>query len=490
LTALNVTGLSTGFKARVTSLDADFVLDLASSATVDGITVLATSGAGRWLRVIGPSFKWMSQLTWYVSNATGSDENSGAVGFPVKTMAEVARRLKSVQVSNYTINVLSDMPVTDSFDIAPLINDVPGGSPSATLVNINVVGQQTVAASGAVVAAVGSTPATNTPSTLQDASINWASYIGKIVKLTSGTLNGYTAVVVKDLGGNTARMSHWMLPAGTLAGIGVAPSVGVTFDILNFTIMGGGMRHAGAPTRLRYTYTDCQIPSTAALAVENMRVTWTTCEILTNFSGAGTLSFNSSPRFVGCAIKPAAPNMPIFVRLAVLGGATIGADLNCFNTGRIECNALVMQGGSFKVGRATAGFTIDTALSFGHAGIAAATYGLAVFDSPGNGLHVVRGGYMAVDGPLWGSGNLVGCVVDDCGQVYVRSTVTPVITGTTELSFEAAATAMPGLEASAGLVLPALSALATWANWVAAPFSRNVMSYTKGSKIISVAASS
>jgi hypothetical protein len=46
---------------------------------------------------------------------------------------------------------------------------------------------------------------------------------------------------------------------------------------------------------------------------------------------------------------------------------------------------------------------------------------------------------------------------------------------------------MTSMEASAGMVLPAASALATWANWTAAPFSRNVMSYKTGARIISIA---
>jgi hypothetical protein len=59
-----------------------------------------------------------SRRTFYVDPIHGDDAHRGSVKFPIKTMAEMNRRLELVsQFSQVTVYVLNDIPVTDWMDI-------------------------------------------------------------------------------------------------------------------------------------------------------------------------------------------------------------------------------------------------------------------------------------------------------------------------------------------------------------------------------------
>jgi len=485
LVAKSVTDLFTGVRAYVKSLDTIFMLDLTSALTVDSITVLSTSGAGRWLRVPGPSLKWMSQFTWYIDPSAGDDENDGASsGTAVKTMSEVARRLAAVTYQGSTFNVLNDVPATDAFDLNPQVVPVSGTNPGAGALSFTINGQLTTLASGAVVAAVGTTPATNTPATLQDAAIVWSGYIGKLVKMTSGALSGYMATVIKDLGGNTARMSPWALQNGTVAGVGVAPGVADTFDIVSPTEI-GSLRHSCMGVRTRLFYNNLKFSSAARLSGEGVRAFLAGCEMTIPANDYLVFNANGYTFMTACSFNPSIAGVPGFDgRVRFVASGILNTEVIGMNTGRIEFQNCVLQTGSIRVGRGFPGMGGDTSPNVGNLGLFAGDIGLGILDSAGPALHVTRHGVASLDAPVWGSGNLVGALVDDGGKMIIRDGITPTITGTTELSLENSGTALPGLEASAGAVLPAASALTTWAQWAAAPFNRVVMNYTKGSAIL------
>jgi len=117
--------------------------------------------------------------------------------------------------------------------------------------------------------------------------------------------------------------------------------------------------------------------------------------------------------------------------------------------------------------------------------------GCGCFDAPAgfSAVQIRRGNTLMLDGPLFGSGavggSLFGVTVDEGAQFFITTAVTPTLTNTAgELQMDGSATAIPPLVA--GAAVPAASALATWADWAAAPFSRNVVSYKSGAKIITV----
>ncbi len=85
---------------------------------------------------------------------------------------------------------------------------------------------------------------------------------------------------------------------------------------------------------------------------------------------------------------------------------------------------------------------------------------------------------------LYGSGStLYGLRIGTGAQI--QFTGTPTVTGGSgDLLFNGATSAVPPLGQTAPLAdVPLAAPLTTWAEWVAAPFSRNVFSYTNGSKI-------
>jgi hypothetical protein len=137
LSALSIVGLSTGSLAVVQTLSALWYLDTASTATTDGITVVATSGAGRWFR--GPSMETevaQAQTAWFIDPVAGNDENTGLTSpTALKTKAERYRRLGGREYLVPGINVIvtyvnADTTNTDPLLDAPLIRS--GGSVTHT----------------------------------------------------------------------------------------------------------------------------------------------------------------------------------------------------------------------------------------------------------------------------------------------------------------------------------------------------------------------
>lgn len=106
--------------------------------------------------------------------------------------------------------------------------------------------------------------------------------------------------------------------------------------------------------------------------------------------------------------------------------------------------------------------------------------GLGVFSSAGNGIEVGAGAIITGANLYGASNGGYGITVNYGGKVQV--TAAPTITGTSgDLQFCGAATAIPPL--TGGAAVPAASALATWAQWAAAPFNSKVVNYSNGSSL-------
>lgn len=533
LEAIVTTGLPNGSQVTVATVLQPYTLDVGSTATADGITVVTpTTGPGRWIRspvIVG---EWALQTTWFVDTAAGNDENDGSSsatpGAPgvgaLKTIAEVCRRCVGVYmppalavapntVPGIVVNVNGAVAATDTLDWNPHILDQSGAAIATPIPNNTFVTWKGTLPAPTVMGVAGGTTAGTTPATNTQAILGGAiaagATVGQIVQMTSGLFSGYQARILKDLGGGDARVGNWFLPGtapysgnGTYAAVGAGPAPGDSYEVLPLVPFAGAMRTIGNPSRWVQVPQNLLFTAAAVLVDEDASVRMLTCSVQCPLSAQTAVGpgFGADLRFFGCAVMPPDHAIVMFDRrIRFVGSELINATLVGQNTGRVEIFNAVIQGGAngggIHAGRGYVGFGGDTSQNGGQVAIFASTYGLGVFDTPapgagitsdGNALGSFRNGTVSVDAPLYGSGNNVGTNCDEGGTIVIRSTVTPTLTGTTELEQAGdGGTSIPAL--TAGAAVPAASALATWANWAAAPFSRNVLSYKNGSKIISAA---
>ena len=94
-----------------------FVFDSAATGSDDGITTLipSDSTAGRWVRLEMPSAHWRRQAQWYVDSVSGNDENLGTLVSPIRSWAELLRRVgfTAFLPQTTTINLPNGLAVGD-----------------------------------------------------------------------------------------------------------------------------------------------------------------------------------------------------------------------------------------------------------------------------------------------------------------------------------------------------------------------------------------
>lgn len=238
LTALPTTAPDDGAIAFVKSLRSWFVLNKSSTATVDGITCVATSTTGRWIRLDVAHPSWLRHANWYVDPVNGNDENdgtaattTGTVG-PMKTMRELTRRLgpkarlappynASAAAYLVVIHLLDDMPLGGADDLTP-----------SWLIGPDVVvwirGRvKSTLRTGTFTAVRAADPANLVPWAITDSSVptSWtaiAGAVGSRIRITSGTRANNYAWIVKDEGGKVGRVS----PFGSSTILGSSDSAG------------------------------------------------------------------------------------------------------------------------------------------------------------------------------------------------------------------------------------------------------------------------
>lgn len=471
---------------RVGTLLQNFWLDKTSTATVDGITVVATlSGVGRWIRDVAPVPHWTNQLLWDVDATAGNDENSGIAGSgaPIKTVAEFCRRLKALNSASYTANLLTNIPSTDSYK---LLSDLP--NPGATPPLVTMKGTRTVISSSAFTATADTVVATNTQASVTDASVTWAAQLGRRLVATSGAGVGGEAIALKDLGAGAVRVSTWCNPAtGVLT---ANPAALDTYQLVSETDWAADIRGISnnIGTKVTMAFTNLNI-TTTGLVPDGTVLTFNACRLGVAvaapgniFLGTGQVTYTCCAFVFGSVTRYIGTNGPF---IAILGGGAVNTRFEVNRTGSLRFTNFCINGGSVRT------FVSAIGLHFPGGSIVvpsstAVRGGLGIFDSPDWGMSISRKTNCVLNGALYGSGNTTGGFqAPDTGNMMILSTITPTLTGAIELQMDGFATALPALEASAGLVLPAASALATWAQWAAAPFSRNVMSYKTGSSITS-----
>lgn len=447
-----------------------YIFSPTSTTTADGYIVVAPpTGIGRWFRQMSGHRFWQNQLNYFVDPVSGNDENTGLdSSHPVKTIKELSYRLGDHIIRGITVNLLNDLPSTDS--LGQLVfrgvvdSSITGGQPQ-----INVVGQMVTTRTGTFSAATSQVPASNLAASASDTSVSdWTSDVGNMIVVTSGAVVGSFAWVLKDLGSNTARLTQWTL--SSFMGNSAAPSASDTYKIVTLTA----------------------VPSSVPELLGQTKVGAAEQVLLTNISFAAALQITrdteNQHNFRGCKIAGLFTVSGGRVEVAGCLSNTITATgpdswLRMDQSGILSSSATVFSSG--------AGFNFVNVVVQGSGGLQLVnnangliTTSLGIFDSTGTGLIVGQGSYLDVSTALFGSGNLVGTDVRRNGRLRLAGGITPTLTGTTELNFESTTTAISPLVS--GATVPAAASISTWAAWAAAPFSKFVVSYKTGSTIFGV----
>lgn len=258
LTALGLvpTGsLNNGVNYFVGTLATYFSLDAQSTATVDGITVIAAQAGGCWLRNLTyGNPKWLEVANWYIDATNGNDENNGqaqvpSAGYigPLKTFAELTRRWArgqlnpplnaTYQTNNCKVYILTDLPTTDRI----VVQGITFASSSVILWITGELGR-TTRYTGTIASVTPLNPATNQDYRFSDAGLNPTAQLNKRCRITTAGARLNTCwFIAKDLGANTARIStpgipQPLLPAAafSLQNLGynqTTPQVGDTYVV-------------------------------------------------------------------------------------------------------------------------------------------------------------------------------------------------------------------------------------------------------------------
>jgi hypothetical protein len=466
----------------VTTYLQPWIIEKTSAAALVDDTVIAAVGGGRWFRKLVSHPVWTNQIAWEQHSGTGNNEATGAPGFPVKDLAEICRRLREVNTSLYTITCLAPVLSTDRVRLTLNYAATAGALDG---VNFTFVGSRAVIFAGAFTATSDTVTATNSQATVTDAAAPWAANLGRHLVMTSGPAVGATAVILRDLGAGVARVSEWIFEAtGIFPVFPATPIPGDTYNIVSELSFAAPIQLQGTDTeKTAVVFNQFQI-DTALVTPRSVDVRFVGCRHTVAPNPPSNGFFGSVELVMtGCAWFFATPTrfaLMVIGRLEITGGGAVNTRLECLALGSVRANKLVMNGGSLRSGVApnpgqTGQFIVSTNLPLG------------LFDAPAGepALLLNRGTTAAINATIYGSGNLhVGVDVRNGSRLWIAAGITPSIVGAVaDVRLDEAATAMPALEPSAGLVLPALSALTTWAHWAAAPFSRNVVSYKTGSAI-------
>jgi hypothetical protein len=258
LTAINVDGEADFAERRVLSLHQSFQLDKNSSETVNGISVVATnSGVGRWVRVLSHSPKWTNQVAWAVDSVAGNDENVGDLANPLKTMAEFTRRIRVAKYGTgfgpYTIQLLNDVPNTDSFQWSPVLESVDGSfvnsDPDAGVTSDIVVinGSKVVIGTGTV--NVFTAPAGNNKCTISRSAGVFA--LNDVCEFTFGSSNGKR--FYPESAGATTTINPKNLG-------GTVPAHNDTFNIVRLTKLAVQLTGSAQTQSVRMLVQNCWIP--------------------------------------------------------------------------------------------------------------------------------------------------------------------------------------------------------------------------------------
>lgn len=273
---------------------------------------LGLAGAGQQTTLPAvsiPSPAALAQTAWYINPLTGSDNNtgtaatqgSGLVG-PIKTAAEYVRRtgLNRPIRNPVDIYIAADLPSTDTLIITGTVSDAGYIRWHGTNLAIS--------RSGTLTGYTAPVAATNTLPSVTDVLVaDWTADAGKLLQLTSGPQSAADGVmwIVKNLGGNAARVSQPANRNGNYNSVSFAPDGTETYNIVTPRLLGGGLildvRGSGSAS-----YGTSRIP----VACDYVKVA-SSSPVFTDFTASGFFRCYGC-QFDGLALKGVGYGVPIF----------------------------------------------------------------------------------------------------------------------------------------------------------------------------------
>ena len=537
LQALPNGSLKEGTWAYVRSVRAWWELASGLGATTDGITVVTaqTGGTARWVRQDANDLYWGYTTTWYVDPVAGNDESTGAASnVALKTVAEFCRRLRfTLPNTNYVVNVLADVPNTDVCNPQPRVFSTSGETSTTYGGTITFQGQRTVVRAGTTAAGTNQTDPSAAAATAQaeivDAAAAWGADAARLVVLGDGrqawVLTGKANVV-----GTAGRVTDWISSAFAFAAGN--PGAGLAYNVVTLTKFRAQVQQlpstvqtatGGFPLVFRDVDFD-DIGATSGRPFNGyMNIRFLSCKLgngnngnagnnfsfgmVNGFWGAtGTLWDNS-----GATIATMTLGLNAVVRVNLFAGNGARRTRVSNGFGLSSVSGLCIQGGWFQVSMSAdaPSFTGETtgenpvgSCIIGQSGSGNWLGVYNDFDLPAaSGITDMLVAFQthgcSIQGSVYGVGDGVtvinGLRADIGAQVKIRASLNepggvPAATAATsfnlqpsagglQLSLSNATTTMPNLNVSAGAVLPALAPYTTFAQYKAAPFSRQAVNW-------------
>ena len=238
--------LDDGTPAWVGTLLCDWVLDRASTAVPDGITVVAcSSGLGNWHRG-DPYNSWAFQTAWVIDQAAGDDENYGDAAAPLATHDELVRRIGTeLGRGAPTIGIAFVGDYSGNLDW--------NGCSVSDNVTLVYQGERTILYSGSVTARVAYMASASVVGEVTDSAlpVSWTAsgLVGHAMVMTGGHDIGYVGWIEKDIGAKTA---NYQQPTDAVSFDQGDVHVHDTFDIVDFTLIDGLIRTVGLMTVIAY----------------------------------------------------------------------------------------------------------------------------------------------------------------------------------------------------------------------------------------------
>lgn len=409
----------------VESVKSWFRFDSQSTLTHDGYTVAQPlAGSGRWLRENIPDGYWAQQTVWYIDPINGNDENDGLTSLTALGSGyELGRRwgIGSTITVPVTVNILGTGLVGCAWDVK--VNH--SGA-------IYVLGARTQVTTGTISSYTGVVTTYNTAvkAILATSGTNFATQVGKRMRITSGARTDARAVVDADNGGNSCLTTTWLLPTAdrfngndiqNATPSRVTPQAGDSFEIYTVPqIVGGPLK-----VECSEVFVAGSGDAKCGFILENLDLGAVSPNHRLNISAGQdvksitAISINMiRARIYGIhngliTTSSIMSNMQLFdSELWLLGG-------NSANVTLVESSRLYLDFDHYKNG--AFGFsTVDCALFIGNAA-----------DFSPNGLSITYGNYLTliprleVTGLLWGTtGAITGLVMDPGVMVLCRTTPT------------------------------------------------------------------
>lgn len=443
-----------GTRAWVTSLRTYFWYDTEYYIATDGINAVGPGGS-QWLRDLSyKDFTWVDNTSWTIDPVGGNDENIANLA----TLGEWYRRTGGrFARSGTTITLIGNgatpFPGGDpGAYTVEYIGDTLGAAPNS-LAQFIVQGALSYLSAGTVTAFTKVDPVAGNANELETS----ATLIpGDCIRFSSGPLNGNTFFVTKALGANKYRLTD--NGAHTL----ITPAdPGDTFNVLDLVQVRGNICSRGHHTQVinfGQHLLDVASGTTNDFIIDS-RISTNTLGSVDRVTGTrhnyqrccftAVHAVNTQEYFNSCG----------FLDRVIFNEVGQGAQLlTCVHEGHIWVGGNPAQSNTLN----THSVSVVGCCFFG------SDYGVVSSNNSN----------VSVQSSMFGSVGYVGARATNGGHIYFTAGGTYTIAGATQnLMLSNGTTALPNLEASAGAVIPALSAMTTYADLTAAPFAGSAVNY-------------